>query len=198
MRLAQVMTGPRASSRPVAGDQTRKWSSAIGIAQSRERLERALAVEPGGRDEAGDRPAGDVFDQRPAAPIRAARFGSGQAEEFAFAGGHESGAQPVGGARVPRVVAMEIAVEEHLEPASAQARRRRAKGEPGTIGASPQWFGTTSIAMRSPTCGRKQVEQPVDLALEARRDVVDRGEHRRPADIACLCTLRADRRTPRP
>ena len=31
-----------------------------------------------------------------------------------------------------------------------------AKGEPAMIGASPQWFGTTSSAMRSPTCGRSR------------------------------------------
>ena len=34
VRLAQVITGPHANSAPVAGDQTRMWSSASGIASS--------------------------------------------------------------------------------------------------------------------------------------------------------------------
>src|SRR6185312_8904173 len=37
-------------------------------------------------------------------------------------------------------------------PCAAHARSRDANGEPGTIGASPQWLGTTNIAKRLPTC----------------------------------------------
>ena len=70
---------------------------------------------------------------------------------------------------------MGVAVQENLIPCSAQSRSRAANGEPATIGASPQWFGTTSIAIRS-RHGAQQIEQPVHLAFEARRDVMHRRE----------------------
>ena len=47
---------------PVAGDHTRKWSSAIGMPQSASASRAPWAVKPGGRDEAVDRPADHVFD----------------------------------------------------------------------------------------------------------------------------------------
>ena len=174
----------RESRRPVAGDQTRRWSSAIGTAHSRKRLQGALAVEPRRGDEAGDRPAGD--DLRPAS----GRARCGSALRLGPGRGTRLRRRSASGARIRsagpawlHAVAVVIAVEEDLEArvgpdraAGARSANRR------TIGASPQWFGTTSIAIRLPDVGRQQVEQPIDLALEARRHVVDRGQQKAVGD----------------
>ena len=179
VRLAQVMTGPRASCcagrrRPHAqmifGDRNR----AI-----RQRLERAGAVEPGRRDEARDRPADDVLDQR--AAVGDSRFAcvrSGQAEEFAFAGGHAA-ARASGRAarRMPHLVAMKEAVEEHLDarvgPARAAARRR---ASPGRSAHRPNdWARPASRGGRRRAAASRSISRSTSLSKRGRH-VVDRGE----------------------
>ena len=68
---------------------------------------------------------------RPSA-IRVCASRSRQAEELAFAGGHEPRAQAVGGALMRRVVAVEKAVEEHLDalrrPSAEAASRTATRG----------------------------------------------------------------------
>ena len=146
-----------------------KRESGIG-----ERRPRAIGIEPGGGDEARRRAPGDILDQCLATPHPPQRLGMGQAQEFAFAGGHVLRLEPGGGAGVPTVVAMRPAVDEHLDPLVRPAAQPPREGG-GDRRAAPV-IGHDQHRQPPPDVRREMVEQAVDLALEAGRDVVDRGE----------------------
>ncbi len=116
------------------------------------------------------------FDQRPAALDAGPRFGLGQAEELALAGGQPVGAHPVGRPGVAHAVAMVIAVEEDLEarvrPVPEPARETRTGADRGVAPMVRHDQQRDPL----PDVGRHQVEQPIDLVLEPRRDVMDRGQ----------------------
>ncbi len=101
-------------------------------------FERGRAVKPGWSDEAVDRAADDVFDQcsSPGDPGR--RFALAQAQELAFAGGHEPGAKTIRRPLVPGIVAVGEPVKHHLDTLVRPTAQLGCEGGPGRIGASPQ------------------------------------------------------------
>ena len=173
VRLAQVMTGPRASCSPLAGDQTRKWSSASAKPAVGHRLQGTGAVEPGRRDEARDRRADHVFDEL--APIGDALrgFRAGESHKLAFIGGHEASLEAVRAADVAGIVAVEVAVEEHLDapvgPAPEPGCKRRARHERSVA----PMIGNDQHRQALADMRVEQLRQPVYFAFEARRNVVD-------------------------
>ena len=139
-------------------------------------LHRASAVKPCGRNEPRDRKAGHVFEKRPAGLNSRFCLISRQAQELTFAGRHPLRAQPVGNAVMPRKVAMIETVKKDFEPGfgpSAQpARERRPRKDRRLV---PMiWNDQESDAIAY--LRRQKVDKPFDLALEPRRDVVDRCE----------------------
>ena len=139
-----------------------------------QRRARALRIQPGRRDEAGGGAAGDVLDQRLAAAHADQRLGMAEAQKLAFARGHVLRLQRGGGAGMGAVVAVRPAVDEHLDALVRPATQARREG----------WRDRRARPMvrhhqhrEAPAdMGGEMVEQAVDLALEAGRDVVDRGE----------------------
>lgn len=141
-----------------------------------ERGARALAIQPRRRDEAVDPSSDHVLQQRSAFVDAGLRLFSRQAQELAFTSGHEARAEPVSGPARARLVAMEIAVEEYLYSRicpSAQTSGERRLGLDRSF--SPMirhdQHGNAFADPRG-----KQVQEFVDLCLEARRDVMDRCE----------------------
>src|SRR6476659_10306138 len=96
-----------------------------------ERFESSLSVQPGGSDEAVDRPPSHIFDERASAADSSQGFGFRETEEFALRGRHEGRTKAVGGSFVPAVIAMEKAVEEHLDAFIGPAAQPRGKARAG-------------------------------------------------------------------
>ncbi len=84
--------------------------------------------------------------------IRAEASAWDRSKKLAFSGRHVFRAEPGRAGDVAGVVAMEVAVEEDLHAFVRPFAEPRANADPWTIGASPQWLGTTSKAILEPTC----------------------------------------------
>lgn len=96
-----------------------------GVFQCRER---AIAVQPGRRDEAIDRPSDDIFQQRPASSDAPGCILARETEELALACGQEASSQAIAGSRMRRLVAMEIAVQENFRAPVRPPAQARCKG----------------------------------------------------------------------
>lgn len=151
----------------------REWSADVP-----QRLEGSLAVKPGGRDEPGDGCSRDVLDQRTAGADQLRRPSAREAEKFAFAGGHESGTQPIRGAGVLGGVAMKIAVDEHLDAGLGPAAQTRCKRGAGDNRRVSPVVRDDEHCQALADMGPKKLEEAVDLAFETRRDIVDRREQK--------------------
>ena len=139
-----------------------------------ERRERALTVEPGGRDKAVDGAADDVLEQQPAFDDSRARLVAREAQEFAFARRHEPRANPVGAPHVPSLIPMEEAVKEDFRPGFGPAAQARGEGRAGNNWRIAPMVRNDEHRHAIADMRAEHVEQPVDLAFEARRYVVDR------------------------
>jgi hypothetical protein len=89
---------------------------------------RALSIEPGGGNEASDRPAGYIFDQCAALSDPQRRLGRRKAEKLALASGHYAGAETGALILMSAVVAVGKAVEEHLDAGVGPPSQARCKG----------------------------------------------------------------------
>lgn len=141
-----------------------------------QRLHCASAVKPSRSDESGDRKAGHALEKRPAGLNSRLCLTFRQAQELTLAGRHPPRAQPVGDEVMPRKVAMIETVKKDFEPGfgpSAQpARERRPRKDRRLV--PMVWNDQESDAIAY--LRRQKVDKPFDLALEQRRDVVDRCE----------------------
>jgi hypothetical protein len=133
-----------------------------------------LAIEPRRSHETIDAPSDHIFEQRSAFGYPAGRILKREAQEFAFSGSHEAGTEAVGTFVMPGLIAMEIAVEKDFDSCigpSAQACRERRTGDDRS--AAPMiWNDQHSEPIADE--GREQIDELIDLALEARRDIMDR------------------------
>ena len=139
-------------------------------------LERAAAVEPGGSDEAVERPPDHVFDQRASFADAVGGVTARQTKKFAFPGGHQACLQPTGGAPMTCVVAVEVAVQEHLDATVSPAAQPRGEG-----GARDDRRVTPMVRHNQhcePLADMRlnKRQQLVDLAFETRRYIVDGGQ----------------------
>jgi len=136
-------------------------------------LHRASAVKPCRSDESRDRQAGHVLEKRPAGLDSRLCLIFRQAQELALAGRHQLRAQPVGDAVVPRKVAMVETVKEDFEsgfgPSAQPARERRPRKDRRLV---PMIWNDEECDMIAYVRLQK-AHQPIDLALEPWRDVVD-------------------------
>jgi len=138
------------------------------------RLDGTFAVEPGRRDEAVDAPADDVFKQCTPFDDAGGSIFARQAEEFAFSRGHIFCAKSVRCGAMPRLVAMEIAVQENFRSRLGPAAKPFGEGGSGNDRSVAPMVGNDEHRHAVADVRPKEVEQPVDLTFEARRDVVDR------------------------
>ena len=74
-------------------------------------FQRTSAIKPGGSDKAVETSPNHIFEQCAALHDARGSSGSREAEELAFAGGHEASAQPIAHVRMLGVIAVEEAVK---------------------------------------------------------------------------------------
>lgn len=145
---------------------------------------RAVAIEPGRRDEAGDGAANGILDDGAAVVQAAGGFGLRERQELAFAGGKVARLEAGGG-----IVAMGETVQEHFHPrigpaAQPGGKRRIAGQRRGAPMVGHHQHGET----RRAEVPVEPFGKLVDFAFEARRDIMDGGEqaagHRGLSDLA--------------
>jgi hypothetical protein len=133
-------------------------------------------VKPCGSYEPGDRPAGDIFEQAPSIGDPRGGLANRQAQKLAFTGRHDARSQSISCTTVSALVAMVEPVQENLEALvgpRAQAASERRTGHDRRL-APVVRDGEQGDAIAY--VGSQQIKQLLHLALEARRDVVNRGE----------------------
>jgi hypothetical protein len=138
-----------------------------------ERSAGAFAVKPCGSNKAVDAPPDHIFDQRSSLGYPAGRILKREPEELAFSCSHEPGAQPVRLGLVTRLIAVKIAVKEDLDagigPGAKSRRERRTRDDRSP--APMVGYDQHREPIADERC--KQIDELIDLALEARRDIVD-------------------------
>ena len=138
------------------------------------RSARALAIKPCRGNETVDAPADHIFDQRSSLSYAAGRIFKREAEELAFSCSHQPCPEAVGLPLVSGLVAVKIAVEEDFNsgigPGAKPRRERRTRDDRG--GAPMVGHDQHREAIADERC--KQIDELIDLALETRRDIMDR------------------------
>lgn len=134
----------------------------------------AFAVEPRRGDKAVDAFADHIFDQRSSLFYAAGRVLKRESEKFAFSCSHEPGAKAVGLSLMPRLVAVEITVEKDFNSGVRPAAKALSEGRTGNDWSASPMIGHDQH--REPITDErcKQIDELIDLALEPRRDIVDR------------------------
>ena len=133
-----------------------------------------IAIEPGRSDETIDAPSDHIFEQRSTFGYPAGRILKRETQEFAFSGSHEAGAEAVGLLVVPRLIAMEIAVEEDFDSCIRPVAQARSERRTGNDRSAAPMIGNDQHREPISDERRKQIDELIDLALEARRNIVDR------------------------
>jgi len=139
-----------------------------------ESLDSSSPVQPGGSDEAIDIAAENAGDQAPARMDALDRRSAGQAKELAFAGSQETRPDLIRHACVACFVAVEMAVQKHLDALVGPAPKPTGEGRSGNDRRVAPMVRNDQHRQPLADVGGEQIEQPVDLGLEAGRDVVDR------------------------
>ena len=137
---------------------------------------RSLAVKPGGGDKAVDRAAYHVFDEVPPSSDPGLGFAPREAQKLALARSHEARLHPVAGAGILSLVAMGEAMEEHLDPLLRPAPQPRGESRARNDRSIAPMVRNDQHGEALANVRREQVHQSVDLAIEARRNVVNRRE----------------------
>ena len=139
-----------------------------------ERFASAVPVKPGRGDEAVDRPADDLFEKLLPFGDASGGLSARQAQELAFARGHELGAYPVCGAGMLGFVPMGEPMKEYLDALIGPAAQARGEGRAGDDRGIAPVVRNDQHRQALTDMWPQQIDQPVDLAFEARRHVVDR------------------------
>ena len=133
-----------------------------------------LSIKPGRSDEPGNRAADSVFDNIASFGNSACGLRAGQAEKFAFSGGHEAGTEPIGSGLVIPVVAMVIAVKEHFDamigPVPEALCKCRTRND---WRIAPVIWNDQHRNLRTDVFS-KHIDKRPYLGFEARRDVMNR------------------------
>lgn len=134
----------------------------------------AITIEPCRGNETIDAPADHVFEQRSTLGYPARRIPEREAQEFAFSSGHQPSAEAVGLLLMSGLIAMEIAVEEDLDsrirPGAEACREGRTRDDRSV---SPM-VGNDQHREPITDEGCKEIDEMIDLAFEAGRDIMDR------------------------
>jgi hypothetical protein len=139
-----------------------------------ERSAGTVAIEPCRGDETVDAPADHIFEQGPSLHYPARRILERKAKKFAFSSGHEPGTEAVELSMMSRLIAVEIAVKENFCSGSRPGPQTRRERRPRDDRRAAPMIGNDQH--REPIADKrfKQINQLIDLALEARRDIMDR------------------------
>jgi len=137
-------------------------------------LDRAGTIEPSWGDKSIDPATDHVFDQASAADDPLHRVLATKPKKFALARGHEPGAKSLAGPKMVAVVAMGEAVQEHLDalvrPGSQAAGERRPRNDRRFA----PMIGHDEHGERGSDMREQEVEQPIDVAFEPWRYIMNR------------------------
>jgi hypothetical protein len=144
-----------------------------GEAAALERVQRAIAVQPCRGDKPRDRSSDDLFDE--VAPLGHAppRLGRVESEEFAFARRHPRRLEPIAVSGVSAVVLVGPAMEEHFDSTVRPLPQSRGEWRSGDQRLACPMVRHNQHRETITHGRRREVEQPLHLRLERRRDVMD-------------------------